>query len=206
MKATKMFSPTTLMFLGAVILLAVLSSYSTSKSTEFLTAKATGGAPSGPGKPNPGYEFVGEAAGPTAPSVQAVQRAAAGGSSSGSPPAAATQYVGTNEHYKAVSGITNSQGLPPSCNLQETIDPKELLPANNSGWGTPNPSSALQNVNLLQAGYHIGIDTVGQSLRNSNLQVRSEPPNPQLQVGPWNNTTIEPDLMRVPLEIGCGPQ
>ena len=91
-------------------------------------------------------------------------------------------------------------------NLQETIDPSELLPSDNSGWGTPNPSSALQNVNLLQAGYHIGIDTVGQSLRNANLQVRSEPANPQMQVGPWNNTTIEPDLMRVPLELGCGPQ
>jgi len=191
------------MFLGAIILLTVLSSYSSSKGTEFLTAKAAGASSA---KSHKGYEFVGEAAGPTAPSVASVQQAAAGGSSSGTPPAAATQYVGTNEHYKSVSGITNSQGLPPSCNLQETIDPKELLPANNSGWGTPNPSSALQNVNLLQAGYHIGIDTVGQSLRNANLQVRSEPPNPQLQVGPWNNTTIEPDLMRVPLEIGCGPQ
>ena len=63
----------------------------------------------------------------------------------------------------------------------------------------------LKNVNLLQAGYHIGIDTVGQSLRNANLQLRSEPPNPQLNVGPWNNTTIEPDFNRRPLEIGCGP-
>jgi hypothetical protein len=52
----------------------------------------------------------------------------------------------------------------------------------------------------------IGIDTIGNTLRNANLQVRSEPPNPQLNVGPWNNTTIAPDLMRVPLEIGCGSQ
>ena len=51
-----------------------------------------------------------------------------------------------------------------------------------------------------------GIDTVGGTLRNSNLQLRSEPPNPKAQVSPWSNSTIEPDLMRVPLELGCGAQ
>jgi hypothetical protein len=59
---------------------------------------------------------------------------------------------------------------------------------------------------MLKAGHHIGIDTVGQSLRNANLQLRSEPANPQVNVGPWNQTTISPDLMRVPLELGVGPQ
>jgi len=59
---------------------------------------------------------------------------------------------------------------------------------------------------LLKAGYHIGIDTVGQTLRNANLQIRSEPPNPQINVGPWNASTISPDTMRVPLELGQGGQ
>ena len=36
--------------------------------------------------------------------------------------------------------------------------------------------------------------------RNSNLQLRSEPPNPQTQVSPWLNSTIEPDLIRRPLD------
>lgn len=40
--------------------------------------------------------------------------------------------------------------------------------------------------------------------RNSNLDLRSAPPNPMLAVGPWNNSTIYPDLLRRPLE-GCGP-
>jgi hypothetical protein len=52
----------------------------------------------------------------------------------------------------------------------------------------------------------MGIDTIGNSLRNANLQLRSEPANPQANVGPWNNTTIAPDTMRVPLEIGQGGQ
>jgi len=85
----------------------------------------------------------------------------------------------------------------------------ELLPKDvNSQWAQLNPTGAgdLKGVNLLSAGALIGIDTIGNTLRNANLQVRSEPPNPQLNVGPWNNTTIAPDLMRVPLEIGCGAQ
>jgi hypothetical protein len=55
---------------------------------------------------------------------------------------------------------------------------------------------------LLQAGYHIGLDTIGQTLRNANQQLRSDPIIPVQQVGPWNQTTMEPDLGRVPLEIG----
>ena len=60
----------------------------------------------------------------------------------------------------------------------------------------------LQGVNLLDAGSHIGINSVGQSLRNANRQLRSEPPNPQVNVSPWMNTTISPDLPRRPLEVG----
>ena len=64
----------------------------------------------------------------------------------------------------------------------------------------------VSKVSLLNAGYHIGINTVGQSLRNANLQVRSEPANPQLNVGPWNHSSIDPDNSRRPMEIGCGPK
>jgi hypothetical protein len=61
-------------------------------------------------------------------------------------------------------------------------------------------------VNFLNAGYLTGIDTVGSSLRNANLQLRSDVPCPQIVVSPWMNTTIEPDPFRQPLEIGCGKQ
>ena len=112
--------------------------------------------------------------------------------------------------YQTVQGIsTSTHGLPPSCMKQSTMDPKELLPKDaNSEWATLNPSGSgeLSDVNLLKSGYHIGINTVGQSLRNANLQIRSEPPNPQMNVGPWHQTTMEPDVMRVPLELGQGSQ
>ena len=85
------------------------------------------------------------------------------------------------------------------------MDPSELLPKdNNNSWAQLNPTGVadFKNVNLLTAGHHSGINTVGSSLRNANMQLRSDPPNPQMNTGPWNNTTIEPDQMRRPLELG----
>lgn len=115
---------------------------------------------------------------------------------------------GQNEVFSSANGIqTSMPGAPSTCNTANIQNPSELLPKDkNSQWAQLNPSGKgeLANVNLLRAGYHIGIDTIGQSLRNANLQIRSEPPNPQLYVGPWNQTTIEPDFMRPPLEIGAG--
>lgn len=107
-----------------------------------------------------------------------------------------------------LSGVqTTTHGLPPSCERQEVVDPRELLPRDeNSEWAKLNPMGAgdLQQVNLLDSGYHIGVNTVSSTLRNPNLQLRSEVPNPQMQVSPWNVTTIEPDTNRRPLEIGGG--
>jgi hypothetical protein len=100
-------------------------------------------------------------------------------------------------------------GLPTSCNNNASQNPADLLPKDtNSQWAQLNPAGKgdLANVNLLKAGYHIGIDTVGQTLRNANLQIRSEPPNPQINVGPWQQSTIEPDFLRVPMELGQGGQ
>jgi hypothetical protein len=115
-----------------------------------------------------------------------------------------------NEVFASANGVqTSMPGIPSSCSQPNIQNPAELLPKDsNSQWAQLNPSGKgeLANVNLLKAGYHIGIDTVGQSLRNANLQIRSEPPNPQLNVGPWNASTIEPDFMRPPLEIGSGGQ
>lgn len=90
-----------------------------------------------------------------------------------------------------------SSGLAPAC---QGAQPSELLPKDG------HHQTDMGGINLLQAGHHAGINTVGGALRNANLQVRSEPPNPTDSVGPWNKSTIAPDLMRVPLEIGCGPQ
>lgn len=87
-----------------------------------------------------------------------------------------------------------------------STNPSDLLPKNeNNEWSSLNPvSPELKNINYLSAGSHTGINTVGSSLRNPNLQLRSEPVIPKGEVGPWNNTTIEADPYRRSLEIdGC---
>ena len=92
------------------------------------------------------------------------------------------------------------------CYPQATLRPSELLPGSNDvnqfSQIYPEGQGNLMNQNFLQSGFSQGIDTVGQTLRNANLQLRSEPPNPQIKVSPWNQTTIDPDLNRRPLEIG----
>ena len=134
-------------------------------------------------------------------------KAYSNGSSSGPQPA---QESG-NEVYSSVGGSSqpSGMGLPSSCTKGSSQNPADLLPKDtNSQWAQLNPAGKgdLANINLLKAGNHIGIDTVGQTLRNANLQIRSEPPNPQVNVGPWNLSTIEPDFMRPPLQLGQGGQ
>lgn len=90
---------------------------------------------------------------------------------------------------------------------QSVTAPQDLLPVDqNSQWAALNPVAQgnIAAPDLLQAGYHIGLDTIGQTLRNANLQERSDPIIPKSAVGPWNQSTIEPDLGRVPLEVGVG--
>jgi hypothetical protein len=92
---------------------------------------------------------------------------------------------------------------PQGCYPREQLNPLELLPNDpNSQWAQVNPQGAgdIQGKNFLSAGALIGINTIGQSMRNANLQLRAEPPCPQGKPSPWNVSTIEPDLQRRPLE------
>jgi hypothetical protein len=117
--------------------------------------------------------------------------------------------VGTSDSSK--NYVSNVPAAPAvvhaAVNSVSATNPSNLLPRDqNSEWSALNP---VNNNNpaipdLLQAGYHIGLDTIGQTLRNPNYQLRSDPVIPKAEVGPWNMSTIEPDLGRVPLEVGCG--
>lgn len=81
----------------------------------------------------------------------------------------------------------------------------DLLPkdAANDKWARVNPAASgdVDDKNYLNAGYLVGVNTVSGSMRNSNLQLRSEPPNPRARVSVWAQSTIEPDLNRRPFEI-----
>ena len=89
---------------------------------------------------------------------------------------------------------------------EQDVRPVDLLPNDEEAdaWAKANPEAtgSLEFKNFLEAGYHVGIDTQANTLRNANLQVRSEPPNPIKPVSIWQNSTIGPDPYRKPLEIG----
>lgn len=116
-----------------------------------------------------------------------------------------TPMVNNNNMQNVSQPVNNA--LSESSNSQEEVtNPSELLPSNNNGWHglNPNPTPGLENISLLNASDRNGINTVGNSLRNPNLQIRSEPPNPRGNTNcPWNNSTIEGDPFRRPLEIGA---
>jgi hypothetical protein len=115
------------------------------------------------------------------------------------------------EGFADVSGYEGpaqfSSAQPPAgCYPRDQLTPSELLPKDmNSVWAEQNPMGpgSLKGKNFLSAGALIGVNTVGQSMRNANLQVRSEPPNPQVAVSIFNQSTISPDISHRPLEIGA---
>lgn len=106
---------------------------------------------------------------------------------------------GVGGNAVAVQGI---QGRTPSSQQtysESTLSASELLPKGEIGasWAAVNPvgSEDLKGQNFLQAGYHSNINVVGiaQTNRNPSYDIRSEVPNPQSKIGPFLNTTIDPD-------------
>ena len=151
--------------------------------------------------------------------------AKAAGMNANKPGTMATPYV-TEQASKAAAGVQGSKSgegfadlgayegpanfggaeAPAGCYPRDQLTPSELLPRDmNSIWAEQNPMGpgSLKGKNFLSAGALIGVNTVGQSLRNANLQIRSEPPNPQVAVSIFNQSTISPDISHRPLEIGA---
>ena len=83
------------------------------------------------------------------------------------------------------------------------LNPSELLPADSKNMEGDNflTASLSKNEQI------IGVPTQTQRARK-NYDLRSSPPNPQVEVSPWNMSTMEPDTGRLTFEIGqsnCPP-
>lgn len=111
----------------------------------------------------------------------------------------------SNESYRTVD-YSSQQKLPSDCFPKDRLTAEDLLPkdaANNKfSQVSPAGQGSLSDINLLSAGFNVGMNTVAGTLRNANLQIRSEPPNPQVAVSPWGQSTIAGDPWRKNLEIG----
>jgi hypothetical protein len=114
-----------------------------------------------------------------------------------------------NRGDEVFNPVVSAPALPQqTCYPRDRLTADDLLPkdAANSRWAQMNPAGQgdVSDINFLTAGYHIGINSIGSSKKNANLQIRSEPPNPQVVVSPWYQSTIQPSDIgnRRPLEIG----
>lgn len=148
------------------------------------------------------------------PTANQVGTATAGAASMPAAPLGSTPgsqgFAGAKEGFanlEDVSGPANfgSHDTPSGCYSRDQLTPSELLPKDASSvWAQQNPmgTGSLKGKNFLSAGALVGVNTVGESLRNANYQLRSEPPNPQVAVSVFNNSTIEPDINRRDMEIG----
>jgi len=78
--------------------------------------------------------------------------------------------------------------------LASSLLPREVAKVEN--FGDFAPDDILKGQNFLDTRNQIGFpETIGGNIRNGNLQIRADPPNPK-QPYVWNNSTIVPDLMQ----------
>ena len=92
-------------------------------------------------------------------------------------------------------GLGESQIAGALSKQYQELDASDLLPHSDiAQWADVYPGGIgnVESQNFLSSGFHVGINSVGQSLKNPNLQLRSEPPNPQSPVSPWLQSSFGP--------------
>ena len=99
---------------------------------------------------------------------------------------------------------TNADAIDFKQQNMDNYNAKDFLPTEiNDEWFETDFSLAKYQLNddkLINTDrYIIGINTVGQSLKNASYDIRGTIPNPKFIVSPWGNSTIEPDFNLKPL-------
>ena len=107
-----------------------------------------------------------------------------------------TSNAGVGTDYTL--GVDQNIANPSGRTMQTATDlrPQEM----NSGWfNSPYDRDSqlkIENGNLLASATgqaKIGIDTIGQSLKNASYDIRGSVPIVKFDIGPFNNSTIEYD-------------
>lgn len=86
----------------------------------------------------------------------------------------------------------------------ELMDSSLLLPGQVSNklkkeFNLPPEVVKLSNTNLITVNKSVGVNTVGSSLRNASHDIRGDELVSKSYQGPWNMSTIEPDMNNVGL-------
>ena len=99
---------------------------------------------------------------------------------------------------RAVPKGVDTNAIDFNKNVLKKYDSKAYLPQEiQDKWFDTDFTQAkfkMNNDKLINTDkYVIGVDTVGQSLKNATWDLRGTIANPKYAVSPWNNSTYEPD-------------
>ena len=87
----------------------------------------------------------------------------------------ASETLGQNAQPQVVQGLGRT---PSTCYPQPALKAEDLLPKEDSAAikefniAKPAGEGILEGVNMLDAGFHVGVNTVGQSLRNARSSIK----------------------------------
>lgn len=111
----------------------------------------------------------------------------------------------SNGDFKGLNSSGNDYALFQSDGKPSNeFDAGELLPqdsadANNWFDTYNNVNAKVKNNHLINIYRPLGVNTVAGTLRNASLDIRGEEANPKFKVGPWLNSTIDPDIYNMGL-------
>lgn len=81
--------------------------------------------------------------------------------------------------------------------INDLFDINKMMPQEiENGWFDVEPlqsTKKIRGTHMIHPKVHMGINTVGNSMRNATHDIRGDIPNPKIPVSPFNNSTIEPD-------------
>jgi hypothetical protein len=103
------------------------------------------------------------------------------------------EYQGRDETGDKYASYVSSG--PKKMTDDEIFNADNFLPKEtNNDWFDvmPEPVS-VKNRHLIDTSRPVGVNTIGNSLRNPSYDLRGTPPCPKFVVTPWMQSTIEPD-------------
>lgn len=80
--------------------------------------------------------------------------------------------------------------------IKDQFDVTKMLPQELEDWFDITPlqdTKKIRGTHLIHPKVHMGVNTVGNSLKNGTHDLRGDVPNPKFYVSPFLNSTIEPD-------------
>lgn len=97
----------------------------------------------------------------------------------------------TSGNLAGYSGKGQSKMSPEDLFKVDKLLPQEV----NNDWFEVMPEPIkVKNRHLVNVTRPVGVNTIGSSHKNASYDLRSAPPCPKFNTGPWNMSSIEPDI------------